>query len=99
MTANKKASSPQRPRWTLKQARNRPSVLRHSPMDVDAWNSLRRWIWPVALSGWLVALALTFAAAYLALWQSPKPVTFVQEEHGMVLMLPTAPLQGGLDGH
>jgi lipopolysaccharide/colanic/teichoic acid biosynthesis glycosyltransferase len=60
---------------------------------------LQQWMRPIALSAWIVAFVLALAVGYLVLWRTPKPVPFVQEEHGMVLRLTTLPMQGENHGH
>lgn len=88
----KKSAAPVKPVkivWTLKQLRSRHSDLRDSPLDVDAWQTLYRWIKPFAISGWLVSFLLMVAIGTLVIYHTPQPVPFVQEEHGMVQPLVT----------
>lgn len=98
MTAKPVTKAPQAkvPRWTLTQLRQRSSVLRGDPLEVEAWHTLQRmarwWFW----SGWLAAFLLAVLAAYLSLWETAEPVPFVQEEHGIVTPLVTVPDRGKL---
>jgi hypothetical protein len=81
-------------RWTLEQFRTRVSDLRGDPLDVDAWHTLQRWVRWFAFTGWVTAMVLALAAAYLALFCTSLPVPFVQEEHGIVSRLITYPSPG-----
>lgn len=89
-----------RPRWTLPQMRARSSDLRGEPLDGESWYTLQRWARWFAWSGWIAAAGMAIAVGYLALWDSPKPVPFVQEEHGIVTRLPIYRVPGDLPhGH
>lgn len=100
MVATKTTPQPAKKRWTLKQFRQRHSDLRHSPMDVDAWHTLYRWIWPITLSGFVVSFFLALSMVWLILFKTPHTVPFSQEEHGMVQPLVTynLPTDGATHG-
>jgi hypothetical protein len=85
-----------RPRWTLSQLRARSSDLRRDPLDGESWHTLQRWAIWFAASAWITAAGMAIAVAWLAVWESPKPVPFVQEEHGIVIPLHTYPVPGNL---
>lgn len=89
MVASKTTPQPKKKPWTLKQIRHRYSDLRNSPMDVDAWHTLYRWIRPIALSGFVVSFILALSIVWLILFKTAHTVPFLQEEHGMVQPLVT----------
>lgn len=89
------ANDKQKRKLSREEMLRRWSVLNSREVDIEGWRALRRIALVFAFAGWAAALLLTLWEADLALWRSPRPVTYLSVYHGVVQRLDTVARGGG----